>query len=207
MLRAVLGRAPAADEAHLRRLDAWHRSGAKRLDENGDNHYEHSAAVALMDAWWPRLVRGSFEPALGRSLFDLVESRVLGLDAPFSWDWATQVQKDLRTILGRRVPGRFSRAYCGGPRATPLSRSRRRAVRRRCRGVLLTSLRDAVQATTRRMGTADVARWRVPATCPDTNPPECDQIVPTTAGAIETPQLPVAEPRDLPPDQRDSGSS
>ena len=67
-----------------------------------------------MDAWWPRFVRAQFQPALGKELFDTVEDRVLGLGG-FGWDWATHVQKDLRNVLGRRVRGRYSRVYCGGP--------------------------------------------------------------------------------------------
>ena len=48
--------AAAASTRLLALLDAWQRSGAQRLDANGDNVYDHSAAVALMDAWWPRAV-------------------------------------------------------------------------------------------------------------------------------------------------------
>lgn len=36
----------------------------------------------------------------------------------------------------------------------------------------------------------DPATWKVPATCPQTEPAGCDQIVPTTAGAIDTPPFP-----------------
>ncbi|MEA2431954.1 MAG: hypothetical protein QOI19_2427, partial [Thermoleophilaceae bacterium] len=56
-MRLVIGKAGASDERYLKLLDAWHASGSQRLDANGDNVYDHSAAVALMDAWWPRLVR------------------------------------------------------------------------------------------------------------------------------------------------------
>jgi hypothetical protein len=42
------------------------------------------------------------------------------------------VQKDLRQVLGRRVPGRFSRTYCGGG-SLP-----------RCRALLTSTLLPAV---------------------------------------------------------------
>src|SRR6202043_1773497 len=65
-IRRVVGRARGRNEQMLRLLDAWNRSGSNRLDANGDNVYDHSAAIAVMDAWWPRLVRGEFQPGLGK---------------------------------------------------------------------------------------------------------------------------------------------
>ena len=35
-----------------------------------------------------------------------------------------------------------------------------------------------------------MSKWTVKATCPQTTPPSCDQIVPTTAGAVDTPPFP-----------------
>jgi hypothetical protein len=175
-MRLVIGKAPTADERYLGLLDAWRRSGSQRLDADGDNYYDHGAAVALMDAWWPRAVRAEFRPALGKTLFDKVVSDVLGLGDFDQWDWGTQVQKDLRSVLKRKEPGRYSRLYCGP--------------RKQCRTRLLGALRAAVVATTNKYGSADPAQWKVPATCPKSDPPQCDQIVPNTAGAIDTPPFP-----------------
>jgi acyl-homoserine lactone acylase PvdQ len=190
-MRRVIGSAGGEEERMLGLLDAWHESGSNRLDADGDNAYDHSAAVALMDAWWPLLVRAQFEPALGERLFGLVERGFLSLGGPddWGWEWATHVQKDLRNVLGRRVLGRYSRVYCGGPVKSPVPRSRLPRVRAACREVLLSSLRAAVAAVKAKKG-ADPARWRVPATCEQTDPPSCDQIVPSTAGAIDTPPFP-----------------
>ena len=176
-LLRVIGRAPAAERPFLALLREWRAEGAQRLDGDGDNAYDHSAAVALMDAWWPRLVRGMFRPTLGRQLFDQVESRVLSLDDfDSSWDWASHVEKDLRGVLGRKVPGPFSRRYCGRTRA-------------KCRSVLLRTLRAAIADQRAERGD-DPSGWTVPATCPDEDDPPCDQIEPTTAGAIDTPPFP-----------------
>ena len=49
----------------LRTLDSWRGGGAHRRDLDGDNVYDEGPAVALMDAWWPRLVRAQFEPVVG----------------------------------------------------------------------------------------------------------------------------------------------
>jgi acyl-homoserine lactone acylase PvdQ len=181
-IRRVIGRAPAADEPFLKLLDAWRRSGSQRLDAAGDNVYDHSAAVALMDAWWPRLVRAEFQPALGKTLFNRLEADVLGLGSFNSWGWATHVQKDMRNVLKRKEKGRYSRIYCGGPRKS--------GARARCRTVLLKSLRAAVVDARTKYGSPDPTQWKVRATCDKTSPPSCDQLVPTTAGAVDTPPFP-----------------
>jgi acyl-homoserine lactone acylase PvdQ len=175
-MRRVIGKAPAKEARYLKLLDAWRRSGSQRLDANGDNLYDHGAAVALMDAWWPLAVQAQFRPALGKTLFDRVVSDVLGVGRFDQWGWGTHVQKDLRATLGRHVRGRYSQLYCGP--------------RKQCRTKLLKSFRAAVAATTKHFNSSDPASWTVPATCPETDPPGCDQIVPNTAGAIATPAFP-----------------
>ena len=188
-MRRVIGRAQGRDEKMLRLIDAWRAAGGNRLDVDGDNVYENSAAVILMDAWWPRFVQQAFQPELGPDLFKDVEDRVLGLGG-FGWDWATHVQKDLRNVLGRKVRGRYSRHYCGGrPTVRPLRGSSRSVVQRRCRAILLHTLRQAVQAISQDRG-SDVTQWKYPATCPTTRPRQCIQNQPTAAGAVETPPFP-----------------
>src|SRR5204862_1647315 len=115
----AIGKAPDADSAKLLALlNDWRKRGSHRLDADGDGNYDDSPAIALMDAWWPRLVKGIFQPALGAGVVEAV-SKVNVLDARpnvhFFFDgWWGYVQKDLRTILKRKVKGRFSRRYCGG---------------------------------------------------------------------------------------------
>jgi acyl-homoserine lactone acylase PvdQ len=172
-LLKVIGTPPAADARAIDLLSAWRRSGSQRLDADGDNVYDHSAAVAIMDAWWPRLVRGMFEPALGKDLFDNVSSHVIGLGG-FGWDWGSQVQKDLRDVLHQPEKGRYSRQYCGATRSA-------------CRAVLLKALDEALAEQVAKRG-PDTATWKVQATCAD--PDTCDEIVPTTGGAVDTPPFP-----------------
>ena len=191
-MRRVIGKAKGKSERMLGLLDAWVRSGSNRLDANGDNVYDHSAAVSLMDSWWTRFVRAEFQPALGRQLFDTVESRVLSLgnvDQDFGWGWASQVQKDLRSVLGRHERGRYSRVYCGGPLSEPARPTRLQLARARCRGLLISTLRAAVAELEKSRGAA-TSKWTVPATCSQTSPPSCDQQVPSTAGAVDTPPFP-----------------
>jgi hypothetical protein len=188
-MRRALGTASADDAKYLALLDDWHKSGSHRLDENGDNFYEHSPAVALMDAWWPRFVRGAFEPSFGTDLFDRIVGEFLGL-GKLDWDWASHVQKDLRNITGRKVRGRFSQMYCGGPARGVVRGKRLKKVRTRCRTILLTTLRDAVADVKKKYGSDDPAQWKIPATCEKKSPPECDQKVPAALGAVDTAPFP-----------------
>jgi acyl-homoserine lactone acylase PvdQ len=185
-MRKVIARGAPDDERWLGLLDAWHADGSHRLDLNGDNVYEHSAAVALFDEWWPLFVRAAFEPGLGGELFGKVESGFLSLGTTtadgWGWGWSSHVEKDLRMVLGRRVRGPHSRRYCGG--------ANKRRARAACRTILLETLHQAVGNARVRFATDDPAAWRVPATCAQASPPLCDQNVPTALGAVETPPFP-----------------
>ena len=138
VLRVLRGKPAGA----IDKLRAWMRDGAHRIDADGDGLYEHAEAIEIMDAWWPRLVRAQFEPVLGKKLFDAMVA-VHAIDnhpnnhgdhVGSAWQdgWYSFVQKDLRTLLGKRVRGRWSRTYCG------------RGKLRRCRRALTRSLKEAL---------------------------------------------------------------
>jgi hypothetical protein len=187
MSRVIGHRGDEEAQSLVQLLERWHRSGANRLDSNGDNVYEHSGAVALMDAWWPKFVTAEFQPVLRKKLFELVEDKVLGL-GDGGWDWGTQVQKDLRNVLGEREKDPYSRIYCGGPRKPPKTKRAERRAKRACSRVLLSTLRSAYQEVSAAQGSPDPKQWKVYATCDD--PDTCDEIVPNTAGAVDTPPFP-----------------
>ncbi len=113
----------------LRTLASWERSGAHRRDADGNGTYDDTEAVRIIDAWWPRWVTAEFRPRLGRGLFDAIEAVVAFHDAPgpigsaFISGWYGYVNKDLRTLLGEPVKGRFSRPYCGNGRLKACARS------------------------------------------------------------------------------------
>jgi acyl-homoserine lactone acylase PvdQ len=185
ILRRVIGNTADADaRIGVQILGAWAAKGAHRRDRDGDNVYEDSAAVALMDAWWTPMVRAVFDPVLGTRLTDAIRAQ-LPFDQPagpggsaYFSGWWGYLSKDLRTLMRRRVRGRFSRRYCG---AGSLAR---------CRAVLVSTLSAAVQKLEGQFG-ANLAQARVPATCRAGQTPQlCDQIEFTTAGAIATPPIP-----------------
>jgi acyl-homoserine lactone acylase PvdQ len=143
VLFKVLGPSTGDDavDAALRTLRDWRASGGNRRDLDHDGKYDHDAAVTLMDAWWPRLARGVFAPALGEkamsrleALLPVGEERGGSPSAPdFFGGWWGYVSKDLRTLfkLGK-VRGRYSRTYCGG------------GSRAKCLEVLKSTLREAL---------------------------------------------------------------
>jgi len=126
-------------------LRAWVASGAHRINRanpgvSGD--YEQSAAIRIMDAWWPLLVKADLEPALGSTMLSDIEGD-FGIDnTPEShqgsaWDTGFYgiIQKDLRAVLGQRVRGGLNRVYCGA------------GSRQRCRTALEASLLQAATET------------------------------------------------------------
>ena len=121
-------------------LRAWRHDGGLRRDQNRDGIYDHSNAIRIMDAWWPRWTRAQFQPKLGREAYETLIGAV-AIDNPpnnglhqgsaYQGPWFGYVKKDLRAVLHRKVKGRYARRYCGGGRLA------------RCRRVLRKSLRAA----------------------------------------------------------------
>jgi acyl-homoserine lactone acylase PvdQ len=126
-------------------LRAWVAHGAHRLDRDRDGKYDDADAVRIMDAWMTTLPKAVFGPAMGDDLFKLYDAHHLG-DVPnsfhsqqhahlgSSWEegWFGFLQKDFRTVLKRKVKGRYSVRWCGG--GSPA----------RCRRALEDSLRAAL---------------------------------------------------------------
>ena len=135
----VLGRGGSpAVRAAAATLRQWVRTGAHRLDFNNDGAYDQAEAVRIMDTWWPLWVEGQFKPSLGAELHEtFIGSGGAIHDAPRAQGSAFQgevygfAEKDLRTVLGKRVRGKYSRIYCGKGKL------------RRCRKMLRRTLTQA----------------------------------------------------------------
>jgi hypothetical protein len=146
----VLRSEPESDAAlrdAITALDAWRAEGAHRRDRDDDGVYEHSGAIKIMDAWWPRWIEAQFKPALGAGLYDALVS-MMGLDdepgpigSAYINGWYGYAQKDLRTLLGDDPPDSFSRTYCGAADQSDT------ASLAKCRAVLRDALADAVAAS------------------------------------------------------------
>jgi len=173
-------------------LRDWSRRGAHRRDLDGDGNYDDAAAVALMDAWWPRLVAAQFRPALGQELYDAIRT-VVDLDDPpglhrgsaYIAGWYGYVDRDLRAVragASRRARGAGasgglpSRRYCGGGDLAT------------CRADLVASLREALDNDDPQTVYPDPV-----SACDDTNMSRqmCnDAIVHTTVGVAGQPAIP-----------------
>ncbi len=120
-------------------LRAWAASGAHRVDRNGDGQYDDQAAVALMDAWWPRLIHAAFDGTLDGLYQDVLvpiddPNRLAGLGSSFQGGYYGYVQKAVRMALGQPVAGRFGVLRCANGTLAG------------CRGALIGSLAQTIQA-------------------------------------------------------------
>jgi acyl-homoserine lactone acylase PvdQ len=110
------GKAPGPREAEMvSLLRSWLSDKALRRDSDQDGHYEHGAAIAIMDQWWGRLIHAMYDPILGE-----VTRIPVGFDnAPNSGGSAYQtgfygqVLTDLQMLLGDPLASPTSRIYCG----------------------------------------------------------------------------------------------
>jgi hypothetical protein len=102
-------------------LQAWRAKGGSRLDRDLDGKIDDPGA-AIMDAAWNRLADAAMTPVLGKPLADQL-SRTLHPrydqppDGQFS-GWHQYMDKDLRTLMGERVRGKFANRYCGAGNVT-----------------------------------------------------------------------------------------
>jgi hypothetical protein len=97
-------------------LDDWVAEDAPRLDADDDGFNDH-AGPTIMDALWEPLARAVMQPVYGNLVDALDEIRDLG-GSPESASvssppGASFVDKDLRTLLGKDVQGKFNLSYCG----------------------------------------------------------------------------------------------
>jgi hypothetical protein len=139
------GRAPSAQAGRVVDLmEDWVRRDAPRLDANDDGLFD-AAGPAIMDAVWGRIAKAVMRPVFGNLLDDLNELRPLDGTSGQSY-----VDKDLRTLLRRRVSGRFNLRYCGGGSL------------RRCRKSLWKAIDTTADQLAERFGNPDPASWREP---------------------------------------------
>jgi acyl-homoserine lactone acylase PvdQ len=115
------GRAPRARDAQLLALlDQWRRQGSSVLDRTGNGQVTAPGA-AIMDTAWPLLTRAWASSVLGAKLTSELASFDPPFDGPLSGQsengqeksWIAYLNKDLRTIVGDPVRGKYAVRYCG----------------------------------------------------------------------------------------------
>ncbi len=140
-------------------VSAWVARGASRLDTTSDGKITDPGA-AILDAAWDPLARAVLAPVLG-PLAGSGPGTLSSLIAPddpanrggssYASGWYGYVDKDLRTILGDHVEGRYSRGYCGNGNLQA------------CRASLWAALKGAVDQLAAAQG-PDPTKWRSDAT-------------------------------------------
>ena len=111
------GTAPSARATQmLALLEDWRAKGGSRLDRDLDGKIDHPGA-AILDTAWNRLADAALTPVLGKPLADQLDDTLHNrYDLPpggqFS-GWHMYMSKDIRTLLGENVRGRYANRYCG----------------------------------------------------------------------------------------------
>jgi acyl-homoserine lactone acylase PvdQ len=148
------GRAPSPRAAKmLALLDAWRRHGGSRLDRTGNGEITDPGA-AIMDTAWPLLANAWASLVLGPTLTAQFASFTSQFEQPPAGQktgWHIYMQKDLRTLLGEHVRGKFAVRYCGAGRLS------------RCRAELWAAIDQAGNDLAAEQG-PNPAAWRASAT-------------------------------------------
>jgi acyl-homoserine lactone acylase PvdQ len=117
----VLAKAPAPnprDAQMLQLLLSWRKNGASVLDRNLDGKVDDPGA-AIMDAFGPLMSDAVMDPVLGPQAPAL--QAMIGKNAStgsgFTGGWIDYIDKDLRTLLGQNVKGKFHFHFCGNGNA------------------------------------------------------------------------------------------
>jgi acyl-homoserine lactone acylase PvdQ len=132
LLRVLDGDAATAGQAA--KLRAWLADGGKRVETSPGSHtYAHAEAIALFDAWWPRLVKAIYEPRVGADAYRALTGVMRINESPSGWQlgepglntghphsgsafqfgWFGQVSQDLRAVLGEAPAGKTTTPLCG----------------------------------------------------------------------------------------------
>ena len=97
-------------------LKEWIADGTMRRDGDRDGSYDKSAAVAIMDAWWEKLIRAVYDPVVENATrFPLPLDNAPGpTGSSYQDGWYGYLWTDFSMVLGDPVKSPTSRIYCGG---------------------------------------------------------------------------------------------
>jgi acyl-homoserine lactone acylase PvdQ len=156
LLRQLLDGSSAPNEQARRMVDllgAWRANGGNRLDLDGDGLIDDPGA-AIMDGAWNRVADAFMRPRIGPQL-DELNSLFSRFNAPpgGQYDgWYQYFERDIRSLLGKRVKQPFQNSYCGAGKEGA------------CQQAIWEAIAAAGEALTAEQGTADPAAWRASAT-------------------------------------------
>ena len=162
VVNRVLAGGPAPDERSqqaVNLVNAWVQNGGSRLDRDLDGKVDDPGA-AVLDQSWDQLSEAVLRPVVGDlaapggllgRLVSRDDSPRTGNGSSYGNGWYGYVQKDLRSLLGDRVRGAYSRRYCGNGDLAA------------CRASLWAVIQSSADALAGSQGT-DPNAWRADAT-------------------------------------------
>jgi hypothetical protein len=134
------------------RLAAWTVTSTHRRDFDHSGEYDDPQAPAIMDAAWTRIAHAMFDAASGDALnalhLGLHDTPAVHQGSAFNGGVYSQVNKDLRQVLGHTVLAPWSRTYCGNGNLAA------------CRTALWGALEQAAADLEAEFGSANVADWK-----------------------------------------------
>jgi acyl-homoserine lactone acylase PvdQ len=156
LLRELLDGTSAPTEQAQRMLDllvAWRANGGNRLDLDGDGLIDDPGA-AIMDGAWTGIANAFMRPRLGPQLDELASlfSRFSAPPGGQYDGWYQYFERDIRSLLGKRVKKPFQNSYCGAGNKGA------------CRQAIWDAIAAAGEELSAEQGTADPAAWRASAT-------------------------------------------
>jgi acyl-homoserine lactone acylase PvdQ len=123
----VLAKAPAPnarDAQMLQLLLQWRKNGGSVLDRTGDGKVDDPGAP-IMDAFAPKLSDAVMDPVLGpqATALGVMLRKSSDTNGDFENSWDGYISKDLRTLLGEKVKGKFHFHFCGNGNITACANS------------------------------------------------------------------------------------
>ncbi|WCB96672.1 hypothetical protein DSM104299_05437 [Baekduia alba] len=150
-LKAMLarGKSPSAGATvAVAELQKWYAAGGSRVDRNLDGNVDQPGAV-ILDTAWKKITDAGLCDRLGTSLCKGLEGRISRFDLPPGGQysgWHQYMGKDLRTMLGQKVKGKYNIRYCGDGSVS------------RCSKELWAAIDGASKSITAKQG-SDVSKW------------------------------------------------
>jgi len=156
VLKAMLakGKAPdALSSALVAQLDDWYAAGGSRADRNGDGNIDAPGAI-ILDTAWKAITNAGLCDRLGSTLCKSLEGQISRFDQPPGGQysgWHQYMGKDFRTMLKRKVVGKYHLKYCGDGSVS------------RCSSELWKALSAAGKTLASKQGD-DPSKWTEPVT-------------------------------------------
>jgi acyl-homoserine lactone acylase PvdQ len=153
LLKGSSAPSPQAEQM-LALLGAWRANGGSRLDRDLDGLIDDPGA-AIMDAAWPGIANACIGTRLTPDQLEELQTLFSRWSAPPSGQksgWYQYLDRDIRKLLGERVPRPLENSYCGGGKVG------------RAQAAIWSAIAAAGEQLTAEQRTADPSAWRADAT-------------------------------------------